>query len=332
MKKVLCLVLALSMSLVLVACGPKESAESVVKNAIESVKNMNVESMQSYWGDDQFKDVNSEESSAESDAESLAMMGLIVKNLDYEIMDANEEKDTATVKVQITNLDMSKLMSEFVSQALSEVLSYAFLSEDQQPSEEELNKKYMDMMTTLLDREDNPKVTNTVDITLTLVDNQWVITPNEDAVDAMLGGISSFSDAMNEASNGATGAEATSEKDKITEIRNWAVSDIWSAGFCDFSWYFSYGTNSVGDTMDPEFALQQLEKSMKQKPEYDTYMSSLPAEYSDISELWAKVSEQIDILYADVKSRELTVSGQVLDTGLYTQYFQAFDSAYNELP
>lgn len=31
-----------------------------------------------------------------------------------------------------------------------------------------------------------------------------------------------------------------SEKDKITEIRNWAVADIWNAGFCDLSHYAAF--------------------------------------------------------------------------------------------
>lgn len=38
-----------------------------------------------------------------------------------------------------------------------------------------------------------------VDIELNLVDNAWKIVPSEEAVDAMLGGISSFTDALENA-------------------------------------------------------------------------------------------------------------------------------------
>lgn len=199
MKRVLCLGLALSMCLMFAACGPKVSAEAVVKNAIESVKSMDVDAMQGYWGNDQFKDISSDEADAETDSDSQEMMGLLVKYLDYQIIKVDEEKDTATVTVQITNLDMSSIMSEYVSEAFKEALSYAYLPEEQQPTAEEMEAKYMEIMTTLLTRADNPKVTNTVDISLSLVDKQWVINPNAAAADAMLGGMSSFAEATSEA-------------------------------------------------------------------------------------------------------------------------------------
>lgn len=199
MKKTLCLGLAIAMALGLAGCAQRESAQSVVQKAIDSVKIMDVETMQSYWGNDQFKDIDNSGADAESDDESLSMMTLFVKNLDYQIIESNEEKETATVKVQITNLDMSSIMSEFMSEAFKEALSYAFLPEEQRPTDEDMNKMSNDILTNLLEREDNPKVTNTVDITLSLRDNQWVINPSADAVDAMLGGISSFSETMNNA-------------------------------------------------------------------------------------------------------------------------------------
>ncbi|MGI5984911.1 MAG: DUF4878 domain-containing protein [Clostridiales bacterium] len=202
MKKTLCLGLAIAMALGLAGCAQRESAQSVVQKAIDSVKTMDVETMQSYWGNDQFKDIDNSGADAESDDESLSMMTLFVKNLDYQIIESNEEKETATVKVQITNLDMSSIMSEFMSEAFKEALSYAFLPEEQRPTDEDMNKMSNDILTNLLEREDNPKVTNTVDITLSLRDNQWVINPSADAVDAMLGGISSFSETMNNAFSG----------------------------------------------------------------------------------------------------------------------------------
>ena len=202
MKKTLCLGLAIAMALGLAGCAQRESAQSVVQKAIDSVKTMDVETMQSYWGNDQFKDIDNSGADAESDDESLSMMTLFVKNLDYQIIESNEEKETATVKVQITNLDMSSIMSDFMSEAFKEALSYAFLPEEQRPTDEDMNKMSNDILTNLLEREDNPKVTNTVDITLSLRDNQWVINPSADAVDAMLGGISSFSETMNNAFSG----------------------------------------------------------------------------------------------------------------------------------
>jgi len=194
MKKTLCMALALSMLLLFAACQPRDSAGTVVRHALESVKNMNTEAMKSYWGTHQFKDIGSDE------AQALAMTGLIVKNMDYQIIKVDEGKDTAVVTVQITSLDMTSIMTEFASQSFKQMLAYAFLPADQQPTAEALGAMHSELMTTLLTRANNPTVTSTVDICLSLADNKWVITPNADAVDAMLGGISVFSEAMAETS------------------------------------------------------------------------------------------------------------------------------------
>jgi len=127
-------------------------------------------------------------------------------------------------------------------------------------------------------------------------------------------------------SNGVT----KTEKAQITEIRNWVVSEIWNAGFCDLYHYLEDGKSSTGQTMDVNFTLQQLEKAMAKKAGYDAYMSTISN--SELSELWTKVSGQIDILYADVKTRDFSKSGQALDTGLYNQYFSAFDKMFFTLP
>ena len=120
------------------------------------------------------------------------------------------------------------------------------------------------------------------------------------------------------------------EKAQITEIRNWVVGDIWNVGFCDLYHYLEDGKSSCGTTMDVNFTLQQLEKSMSKKSVYDAYMSTISN--SELAELWLKVSGQIDVLYADVKSRDFSKSGQSLDTGLYEQYFSVFDKVYYNLP
>lgn len=117
----------------------------------------------------------------------------------------------------------------------------------------------------------------------------------------------------------------------ISEVRNWAVDDIWNDGICDMQWYYANGTSSTGETLDPEFTIKQLAKAMEKKADYDSKMAALPSEYSEISELWTKVSEQIDVLYAEIQKQGTERNGDGIDTGLYNQYFGAFDDAVNEL-
>ena len=76
--------------------------------------------------------------------------------------------------------------------------------------------------------------------------------------------------------------------------------------------------------MDIEFTISQLGKEMERKVEYDKFMSELPDEYHELSEIWLKLTEQIDILYADILKQGTDIGGE-LDTGLFQQYFDAFD-------
>lgn len=117
---------------------------------------------------------------------------------------------------------------------------------------------------------------------------------------------------------------AVNTETKLLEIRNWVVSDIWNDGICDISHYYYDGKNSCGETMDIEFTISQLGKEMERKVEYDKFMSELPDEYHELSEIWLKLTEQIDILYADILKQGTDIGGE-LDTGLFQQYFDAFD-------
>lgn len=324
MKRIVSALIALIMVLSLSACGAKrESAQSVVEAALKSAQTIDTESMAAYWGNDSFEDLESDEDDYE---ENLAIMKLMLGGMTYNIVSAeeNDSAGTATVTTEITNVDMTKIMQTFLAQMFAKAMEYAFLPEDQQPTESEMDAMYLEILTSLLADENNPTVTNTVDVKLELVDNAWKITPTDDVINAMLGGINSFEDALE---NAVTVDESDPNKATISAARDWLVSDIWNDGICDMSWYYQTGKSSTGETLDPEFTVQQLAKAMEKKADYDADMAALPSEYSEISELWAKVSGQVDILYQEIQTRGTEVTGNGLDTGLYNQYFDAFDSA-----
>lgn len=118
---------------------------------------------------------------------------------------------------------------------------------------------------------------------------------------------------------------------KLTEVRDWLVSDIWNRGICDMSFYYRSGKSSTGQTMDAGFAIEELEKAYAKRPEYDALMSSLSDEFSDMKEYYAKIMGQVEILLREIKKRGAEKTGEGLDTGLYNQYFDAFDARYYEL-
>ncbi|HBR09269.1 MAG TPA: hypothetical protein DD735_10325 [Clostridiales bacterium] len=332
MKRVFAALLIVCIGVSLTGCGNKrESAEMVVKDAIEAIKACDAAKVRKYWGNENI----GAESGDEMDEEALkAILGGII----YEIMGSEENDGAAVVDVKITNTDMGKVMTDVVAEVFPTLLAEAFKPESEQMSDEDSDKLFSDTLIELLARPDNPQITNTVKVALTLKDDVWVIdSGNDAAADAMLGGISSFADAINEAFEGSPGSDNSGSvveqtpEEKLFEIRNWLVSDIWNDGFCDMSWYYSTGKSSIGQSMDAEFSLEQLEKAIEKKSEYDVYISDLPEKYSEIASVWSKLSEQVDVLYTEVQSRGTEVTGDELDTGLYNQYFNAFDDAYRQL-
>ena len=94
--------------------------------------------------------------------------------------------------MDLTNLDMAPILGQFLQTALGDALGSAFLSQDQQPTQEELLQQYLQTLTDLLNQEDLDTKTTTVDVSLTLVDGQWKITLDEALLDALSGGLLSL--------------------------------------------------------------------------------------------------------------------------------------------
>lgn len=199
MKKLISTIVICCMAAsLLVGCGPsRASAQSVTESAIQSIQTVDMTALQQYWGPDSL----TEEMLDLEDESAAEFLKQITKNLTYKVISAeeNEEAGTATVSVEFTNIDMAPIMTEFLRIAFSDALSYAFLPEDQQPSEEELSVRYMEKLTELMSKEDLATKTIPVDIPLVLVEDQWKITPDDAVIDAMFGGMLTAADAMSEA-------------------------------------------------------------------------------------------------------------------------------------
>lgn len=198
LTKVAAMIFAVAILVSLPACSlTRTPAKNVVDAALKAAQTVDTESIQTYWGDGSFKDLEADE----YQETKMEIMKLMLNGMTYNIVNSVEDAKAgvATITVEITNVDMQKIMTSFLTQMLSKAFTYAFMPEDQQPTDDEMNTMYLEDLTTLLSQDNNPTVTNTVDIELNLVDNAWKIVPSEEAVDAMLGGISSFTDALENA-------------------------------------------------------------------------------------------------------------------------------------
>ena len=188
MKKLVSTAMAIVLAVSLAGCSGRASAESVVEDAIQAFQNADAEAIEQYWGDADFSSSNE---TAQEDAYTQQLLEQLAENLTYQITESTEDENagTAMVTVEFTNIDMSAVLAEWMGEMFSRALGYAFLPTEQQPSEEELNTMSMESLSSIMEEHADDKVTNTVDISLDLVDNAWKIDSSDTVINAMMGGL-----------------------------------------------------------------------------------------------------------------------------------------------
>lgn len=304
-----------------------EKPEQAVSKALNAVKILDEAGMQSYFTYDEL--MNFGTSNKDKTIKDKQNTKLYFSNLDYKIKSSSVNGDAATVKTEITNLDMKSIMGEYVAEAMKLAMANAFTTDDKKLKEEEMNKKSEQMLVDFISRKDNKKVTLTVDIKLIKKDKNWKVQMEKGLQDAITGGLASFSEEMNKNNN-----TSDSPKNKLTEINNYVVSDLWNKGLCDIKWYVNSGTGSTGNSLDIDFTISQLDNAYKKKKTYDEYIQGLDATlFSNVKSIWGKLSPELDILYNQIKSKKPTAkdSGYNFDSGKFSQYMEAFGDAVNEV-
>lgn len=263
MKKLMCMVLALALMVSLSGCSSRASAESVVEDAIQAFQSADVDAIRQSWGN---TDLASSEDSAEEDAYTQQLLEPIASGLTYQITDSTEDAKagTATVTVEFTSIDMNAVFSEWMGELVSQALGYAFLPADQQPSEEELSELSIETFCDVVENHTDDKVTNTVDIPLSLVENEWKIDTSDEVLDAMTGGMITTFTSLDDTLNGAetSTAETPAEPvrtnpaalgDYTVEIESATITQDYAgdpAVVITYSW-----TNNSSETTSPLFSV-----------------------------------------------------------------------------
>lgn len=187
--KVLALILAVVMvTACLTACGsesPEKLAEKAVSACFDALKAVDLETAAAY-----LKDSDSIEVGA--DAEDSAMNEVITKTvfgkLDYKILSSTKVDDsTVTVKVEVSNIDMKPVFTEFFTQALQYAFANAFANP--QPTEEETNQKMAEIFNSCISKEGLTMATKEVDIKVVKNGDNWIIDGDDILVNALLGGL-----------------------------------------------------------------------------------------------------------------------------------------------
>lgn len=178
MKKVIVLLLCCSITFVLTGCGRPPA-----KHALEKY----------------LKDVRTGAFLEDSDAarEAIDEMNLtdddvadlLLSKLSYEILSVQEDEDKAAAEVKISNVDMDAVLEKALTGYLAEALDKAMSEDGKEISDEEYGKMFLAHISKEIQRDDVKMVSNTVEVQMSYVGNQWEIEPSADFYDAILGGM-----------------------------------------------------------------------------------------------------------------------------------------------
>jgi len=116
-------------------CAPKPN--DVVKDLLNTLKKGDFDKAQQYMITEEngldFEAIKNDQAVTE-------LYNKIFANLEYEIVETNSNKDSATVKLKTTNLDMDKISREAIAEALSQQLANAFSDTGEEMSEDDIIK------------------------------------------------------------------------------------------------------------------------------------------------------------------------------------------------
>lgn len=183
----LCVVLALS----LVGCGTP-SPDSVVKKFLLALQQGDLEIAGQYLEANTSNDFAEDITNVEPEDEE--MQKALFSKLQYEIISSNIEGDNAKVKTKITSLDLVKITSSVMAEIMPLAFASAFSEDSNDEKLNELTEHYFN--SAVLDPE-APTTTKIVTITLNKNEGAWIIVPDDELMNGVIGNISILEDLFN---------------------------------------------------------------------------------------------------------------------------------------
>lgn len=184
MKKTLCALLALLLALSVAACGKKVPTPSeTVSAALDALKSGDMTAAAKTWGGS----ISSIENSTDSDAD---IFKLLFKNLTYSVLSETEDGSAATVKVKLSNTDMSAVMGDVLAEAMQTALSSALSGKEM--DETKTQKMVMDSLKDKMTNGSYGTAEKEVEFHLTMTDGVWTLSqPDDTVINALTGGLMS---------------------------------------------------------------------------------------------------------------------------------------------
>lgn len=180
MKRVISLMLALVLALSLTACGGKSSGpEGVVGQFCKGLQNLDEKAIAQCFenGDDldlsDLEDVDSDDATSQK---IMEFMKSCAGQMKYQVGEATVDGDTATVPVEFTYVNAGTLMTEILTEYISEAWSLALSGAD----EEKLTAAFEEVFDEKTKGVDFPTLTATLTIPCVQTADGWKISSSAD--------------------------------------------------------------------------------------------------------------------------------------------------------
>ena len=179
MKKVISLMLALVLALSLTACGGKAGPEGVVGQFCKGLQELDEKAIAQCFenGDDlelsDLEDVDSDDAVAQK---IMDFMKSCAGQLKYQVGEATVDGDTATVPVEFTYVNAGSLMTEILTEYISQAWSLALSGAD----DEKLAAAFEEVFDEKTTGADFPTLTATLTIPCVQTSDGWKISSSAD--------------------------------------------------------------------------------------------------------------------------------------------------------
>ena len=197
MKKIVVLILAISLCLTLASCGSSQPTPTdVVNTYLAAIKSDDTETISKvYAGETSDADFEMADSDAYGDDLSKNLEEKFL-SFDYEVKDETIDGDKATLKVLVKTYDFGDIFS----QTLEEYINQAFSNLFSDISEEELDSMMEEIMAEKLNATAKD-YENTGTVNLTKTEDGWIIdkfADDSDFINALTGGLMDYANKLND--------------------------------------------------------------------------------------------------------------------------------------
>jgi hypothetical protein len=348
MKKFLCCILVAIFVTTFSACQSSSTPENTIKGYFEAAKVSDTAKANTFINP---KNVSSKGSSSTSSGsqEEIDLANNLLdylkgnnKKVTYNITNSEIKDSNATISVDCKFVDGSSILKDSIADYIPKALAEAFSDTDK--SSDKSVKEIAELMKNKIKTTKETLTEKTIKVNCVKVNDRWYIDKEDnDLKNVFASNLVSAGDEIskafsnsnpsNSSSPSSNASQSTSVEDKLSEINDYVISNIWGKGFCDISWYVTTGKSSTGESLDINFTLQQLDDAMKKKPNYDLYISKLAdSKYSKVKSIWSKLSVETDSLYKMIKAKKpVANSNATFDTGKFQQYQEAFSDEVNSI-